>query len=70
MVTKTYTRANGYPADCEIIYGDTDSVMVDFRVPDTAAAMDLGRVMTRILRPRIIMKALRRAPVCLSRLLC
>ena len=43
LVTKTYTRANGYPADCEVIYGDTDSVMVDFRVPDTAAAMDLGR---------------------------
>ena len=43
LVTKKYTRANGYPADCEVIYGDTDSVMVDFRVPDTAAAMDLGR---------------------------
>ena len=23
---------NGFEADCDVIYGDTDSVMVDFRV--------------------------------------
>ena len=32
LVQRTYTRANGYEADCEVIYGDTDSVMVNFKV--------------------------------------
>ena len=43
MVSERYTRANGYEADCEVIYGDTDSVMVHFRVADTARAMELGK---------------------------
>jgi hypothetical protein len=43
MVSEKYTRANGYEADCEVIYGDTDSVMVHFKVPDTARAMELGK---------------------------
>ncbi len=43
MVTERYTRANGYEADCEVVYGDTDSVMVHFRVPDNARAMELGQ---------------------------
>ena len=30
-MTAKYTRANGYEADCDVIYGDTDSVMVHFR---------------------------------------
>lgn len=38
-----YTRANGYPADCQVIYGDTDSVMVNFKVPDIGEAMKLGQ---------------------------
>ena len=28
---KRYNRANGYEADSEVIYGDTDSVMVNFK---------------------------------------
>lgn len=27
-----YNKANGYEADSEVIYGDTDSVMVNFKV--------------------------------------
>ncbi len=27
-----YNKANGYEADCDVIYGDTDSVMVNFKV--------------------------------------
>jgi DNA polymerase delta subunit 1 len=31
VVEAHYTRANGYDADCHVIYGDTDSVMVNFK---------------------------------------
>ena len=27
-----YNKSNGYEADCDVIYGDTDSVMVNFGV--------------------------------------
>ena len=42
-MTAKYNQANGYEADCEVIYGDTDSVMVHFKVPDNARAMALGK---------------------------
>ncbi len=38
-----FQRKNGYEADCDVIYGDTDSVMVNFRVKDIARAMELGQ---------------------------
>ncbi|KAK9843469.1 hypothetical protein WJX81_004288 [Elliptochloris bilobata] len=43
LVTAKYTRANGYEANCDVIYGDTDSVMVHFRVASTERAMELGK---------------------------
>lgn len=42
-MTGKYNRANGYETDCDVIYGDTDSVMVNFRVEENARAMELGR---------------------------
>lgn len=42
-VMSTFNKASGYPADADVIYGDTDSVMVNFGVPDTATAMALGQ---------------------------
>lgn len=36
-MTERYRRGRGYAADCEVIYGDTDSVMVDFKVRPLAS---------------------------------
>lgn len=41
-VQAEFCVAKGYKADCEVIYGDTDSVMVNFKVSDVSEAMDLG----------------------------
>ncbi|CAG2162975.1 unnamed protein product [Oppiella nova] len=42
-VEDLYTVANGYPKDAQVIYGDTDSVMVNFGVETVAEAMKLGQ---------------------------
>ena len=42
-VLEKYTKANGYEHDSEVIYGDTDSVMVKFGTEDRAEAMRLGK---------------------------
>jgi DNA polymerase delta subunit 1 len=41
-VESKYTIANGYSHDAQVIYGDTDSVMVKFGTGDLAEAMKLG----------------------------
>lgn len=43
LVLERYTKANGYEYDSEVIYGDTDSVMVKFGVATIEEAMSLGR---------------------------
>ena len=42
-VEKRYTIANGYDFDAQVIYGDTDSVMVKFGPKELQKAMDLGQ---------------------------
>ncbi|KAF2000901.1 DNA polymerase delta catalytic subunit [Amniculicola lignicola CBS 123094] len=41
-VEAKYTIANGYTHDAEVIYGDTDSVMVKFGTSELAKAMEMG----------------------------
>lgn len=41
-VEAKYNIANGYSHDAQVIYGDTDSVMVKFGTTDLAEAMKLG----------------------------
>lgn len=41
-VESKYTVENGYEANAQVIYGDTDSVMVRFGCKDIETAMKLG----------------------------
>ena len=43
LVETKFTKANGYDYDAQIIYGDTDSVMVKFGDVTLAKAMELGK---------------------------
>ncbi|KAF2087463.1 DNA polymerase delta large chain [Saccharata proteae CBS 121410] len=42
-VEQKYTIANGYSHDAQVIYGDTDSVMVKFGTTELAKAMEMGQ---------------------------
>ena len=44
FVENKYTIANGYQYNAEVIYGDTDSVMVNFGFPTVAEAMPLAKI--------------------------
>jgi DNA polymerase delta subunit 1 len=43
LVLEKYTKENGYEFDSDVIYGDTDSVMVNFGTADIAESMRLGK---------------------------
>jgi DNA polymerase delta subunit 1 len=43
-VEETYTIANGYAHNADVIYGDTDSVMVKFGVGTVKEALELGKL--------------------------
>lgn len=42
-VEQHYCVANGYEKDAKVIYGDTDSVMINFQVKTLEQSMALGR---------------------------
>ncbi|KAJ8251044.1 hypothetical protein GJAV_G00216620 [Gymnothorax javanicus] len=43
LMESKYTVSNGYQADAKVIYGDTDSVMLNLGVSSVKEAMQLGR---------------------------
>lgn len=43
LVEEKYTVDNGYKTNAQVIYGDTDSVMVKFGVDSVAESMELGK---------------------------
>jgi DNA polymerase delta subunit 1 len=53
-VEAKYTIANGYEHDAQVIYGDTDSVMVKFGVTELAEAMKLGEEAAQFVSSKFI----------------
>lgn len=49
-----YTMANGYEKDAVVIYGDTDSVMVNFQVKTLEKSMELGREAAELISRKFI----------------
>lgn len=49
-----YTMANGYEKDAKVIYGDTDSVMVNFQVKTLERSMELGREAAELISAKFI----------------
>jgi len=54
LVEEKYTMANGFSADAKVIYGDTDSVMVNFGIKDRAEAMQRGKEAAKIITESFI----------------
>ena len=53
-VEAKYTMANGYSHDAQVIYGDTDSVMVKFGVTDLVESMRLGEEAAQFVSSKFI----------------
>lgn len=53
-VEQHYTVKNGYESDAKVIYGDTDSVMVNFKVKSLERSMELGREAAELISRKFI----------------
>jgi DNA polymerase delta subunit 1 len=53
-VESYYSSANGYPFQAQVIYGDTDSVMINFGVKTVSDAMDMGREAAHIVTQQFV----------------
>jgi len=43
IIVNEFNKSNGYVSDSEIVYGDTDSVMVNFGVSSVEEAIKYGK---------------------------
>ena len=53
-VESTFTVANGYKSNATVIYGDTDSVMINFNVDTIEESMELGRQAAQAISSKFI----------------
>ncbi|KAK4887632.1 hypothetical protein RN001_003903 [Aquatica leii] len=53
-VEQHYCVANGFENDAQVVYGDTDSVMVNFRVKTLERAMELGREAAELISKKFV----------------
>lgn len=53
-VEQHYKINNGYESDAKVIYGDTDSVMVNFKVSSLEKTMELGKEAAEIVSAKFI----------------
>lgn len=53
-VEAKFTLANGYSHDAQVIYGDTDSVMVKFGTKDLAESMKLGEEAAKFVSAKFV----------------
>ncbi len=54
IVLQKFNKKNGYPADSEVIYGDTDSVMVKFGVDTVEEAIKYGKEASEMISTEFI----------------
>lgn len=53
-VEQHYRIVNNYESDAQVIYGDTDSVMVNFKVKSLERSMELGREAAELISAKFI----------------
>lgn len=53
-VEEHYRIENGYESDAKVIYGDTDSVMVNFKTSSLERCMELGKEAADIISTKFI----------------
>ncbi|KAI4463291.1 dna polymerase catalytic subunit [Holotrichia oblita] len=54
LVEQEYCIEKGYSSNAEVIYGDTDSVMVNFKAKDLETSMKLGKEAAEIISKKFI----------------
>lgn len=54
LVEQEFTIEKGYNNNAEVIYGDTDSVMVNFKAKDLGASMELGKEAAEVISKKFI----------------